>query len=66
MVRKVVFGKVWEIATKEEYDEAMAILDSNEFCARMSDSFREEERECNEINRQRAQVTAQAKEKGII
>ena len=59
-------GKKWEINTKEDYDHAMKILDGNEFCANMSDDFYYYRTEMAEIANQRAEVTAQAKAKGII
>lgn len=62
----VQMGKKWEITTIEEYNKAMEVLDGNEFIARMSDDYEMEKRECAEIDRQRADVTKQAKEKGII
>lgn len=62
----VQIGKKWEITTIEEYNKAMEILDGNEFVAMMSDDYGMEKRERAEIERQRADVTKQAKEKGII
>ena len=62
----VKMGRKWEISTKEDYNKAMEILDGNEFCAEMSDDFFRCKEEKEEIARQRAEVTAQAKEKGII
>lgn len=62
----VTFGKKWEITTKEEYENALEILDGNEFCAQMSDDYGRERRERAEIDRQRYDVNKQAKEKGII
>ena len=62
----VQMGKKWEITTIEEYNKAMEILDGNEFIARMSDDYGMEKRECAEIDRQRADIEKQAKEKRII
>lgn len=62
----VKMGCKWEINTKEDYDKAMEILDNNEFCAEMSDDFFRSNREKAEVARQRAEVTAQARVKGII
>jgi len=62
----VKFGKAWEINTREDYEKALEILDGNEFCANMSDDYSCTKRELVEIARQRAEVTAQAKAKGII
>ena len=60
MVELVEFGREWEITTQEDYDRAMATLDSNEFAANMSDDFRREQKELHEIARQRAQVQEKA------
>lgn len=62
----VQMGKKWEITTIEEYNKAMKTLDGNEFVAMMSDDYGMETRERVEIDRQRADVMKQAKEKGII
>lgn len=62
----VKMGKKWEINSREDYDKAMEILDGNEFCAEMSDDFSAWKREKAEVAKQRAEVTAQAKAKGII
>jgi hypothetical protein len=62
----IKMGRKWEINTKEDYDKAMEILDGNEFCAEMSDDFSCWRREKEEVTRQRADVTAQARTKGII
>ena len=62
----VTFGRVWEINSRADYDKAMEILDGNEFCAEMSDDFSAWKREKAEVAKQRAEVTAQAKAKGII
>lgn len=62
----VEFGRVWEIETLADYEKAMETLEGNEFCARMSDDFGCYKREMEEVKKQRAEVTAQAKAKGII
>ena len=62
----VKMGKKWEINSREDYDKAMEILDGNEFCAQMSDDFYYWQRELAEVARQRAEVNAIAKAKGII
>ena len=62
----VKMGRTWEITTIEEYNKAMEILDGNEFIARMSDDYGREKRERAEIDRQRADIEKQAKEKGIV
>ena len=62
----VKMGRKWEINTKEDYDKAMEILEDNEFCAEMSDDSSRWQREMEEVARQRAKVTAQARAKGII
>lgn len=62
----VKMGKKWEINSREDYDKAMETLDGNEFCAQMSDDFYYWKRELEEVTRQRAEVNAIAKAKGII
>lgn len=62
----VKMGRKWEINTKEDYNKAMEILDGNEFCAEMSDDFFRSNKEKAEVARQRAEVIAQARAKGII
>lgn len=62
----VTFGKVWEINTREDYDNAMAALDKANFYAEMSDDFRTWQREKDEVARQMAEVKRQAAEKGIL
>ena len=66
MVSIVQFGREWEITTREDYDRAMATLDSNEFAANMSDDFRREQKELHEIERQRAQVQEKAHALNLI
>lgn len=66
MVELVEFGREWEITTREDYDRAMATLDSNEFAANMSDDFRREQKELAEIERQRAQVQEKAHALNLI
>lgn len=62
----VKMGRKWQIETKEDYDEAMKILDGNDFIAEMSDDFSYWQREKEEVRRRRADVRRQALEKGII
>lgn len=62
----VTMGKKWEINNRADYDKAMEILDGNEFCAKMSDDFYYYKRELEEVAKQRAEVNAMAKDKGII
>ena len=66
MVELVEFGREWEITTREDYDRAMEVLDSNEFAANMSDDFRREQKELAEIERQRAQVQSKAHALNLI
>lgn len=66
MVELVEFGREWEITTREDYDRAMEVLDSNEFAANMSDDFRREQQELAEIERQRAQVQEKAHALNLI
>ena len=56
----------WEIKTKEDYDNAIADLNHRQFLAEMSDDFRCWRSETTQIERERADVKRQAKEKGII
>jgi hypothetical protein len=62
----IKMGRKWEINTKEDYNKAVEILEGNKFCAKMSDDFYYYKRELEEYERQMADVTAQAKAKGII
>ena len=66
MVSIVEFGREWEITTREDYEHAMEVLDSNEFAANMSDDFRREQQELAEIERQRAQVQSKAHALNLI
>ena len=65
-MNRVVNNRKWEINTLEDYEKAMAELKDNEFIAEMSDDFGYWQSEKAEVAAQRAQVIAQAKEKGII
>ena len=62
----VKFGRVWEINSLADYNNAIETLDGNEFCAEMSDDFSAWKREKAEVAKQRAEVITQAKAKGII
>lgn len=66
MVKLVEFGREWEITTREDYEQAMEVFDSNEFAANMSDDFRLEQKELAEIERQRAQVQEKAHALNLI
>ena len=65
-MQPVEFGRVFEINTKEDYDNAMKTLDENDFIAEMSDDFMYWKREKEEVRCQRFMVRKQAIEKGII
>ena len=65
-MKGVQFNRKWEINSKEDYDEAMKILDENEFIAEMSDDFMYWRSEKDDVARQRCQVRKQAIEKGIV
>lgn len=65
-MKMVTFGKVWEINTREDYENAMADLEKANFYAEMSDDFRAWQREKDEIARQVAEVKRQAAEKGLV
>lgn len=62
----VEFGKVWEINTVEDFNDAMDTLERQDFIAEMSDDFGVWQREKNEVARQQRSVIAQAKAKGLI
>ena len=62
----IKMGRKWEINTRADYDKAMETLDGNEFCAKMSDDYYYYQRELAEVAKQRAEVNALAKAKGII
>lgn len=66
MVSAIKMGRQWVIETAEDYNKAIETLEKNKFCAMMSDDFYWYRKELNEYNRQLADVTAQAKAKGII
>lgn len=66
MVSTIKMGRQWVIETAEDYNKAIEILEGNKFCAMMSDDYYWYRKEMNEYNRQWADVTAQAKAKGII
>ena len=59
-------GRKWIIENRADYDRAIEILEGNEFCAEMCDDYRRCKAEKAEIAKQRADVIAQAKAKGII
>lgn len=61
----VIFDRKWEINTKEDLEKALETLDGNEFIANMSDSYAVTCSEVREVDRQRADVIRQAKEKGL-
>lgn len=62
----VEFGKMWQIENKADFEKAMAALDEAKFIAEMSDDFSCWRREREEVDRQRRQVLAAAREKGLI
>lgn len=61
----VTFNRKWEINTQEDLEKAMEELDGNEFVANMSDSYAVTRSEVREVDKQRADVIRQAKEKGL-
>lgn len=65
-MKMVTFGKVWEINTCEDYENAMAVLEKANFYAEMADDFRAWQNEKNEIARQMAEIKQQAAEKGLV
>ena len=62
----VNFGKKWIIKTREDYENALRVLDGNEFCAEMSDDLYNWRREKAEVAAQRADVRKQAVALGIV
>lgn len=62
----VKFNKVWDVNTEEEVEQALQELEDSEFVANMSDDYSRTRQEIAEIERQRAQILRQAKEKGIL
>ena len=66
MVSTIKMGRQWVIETAEDYNKAIETLEGNKFCAMMSDDYYWYRKEMNEYNRQLADVTTQAKAKGII
>lgn len=61
----VKFDRKWEINTQEDLEKALETLDGNEFIANMSDDYSRTRSEVAEVDRQRADVIRQAKEKGL-
>ena len=61
----VKFDRKWEINTQEDLEQALETLDGNEFIANMSDDYFRTRSEIAEVDRQRADVIRQAKEKGL-
>jgi hypothetical protein len=57
---------MWQIENKADFEKAMAALDEAKFIAEMSDDFSCWRREREEVDRQRRQVLAAAREKGLI
>ena len=62
----VKFGRIWKIETAEDYRTAIETLKDNEWYAMMGEGVDNFRREMAEIERQRADVTAQARARGII
>lgn len=61
----VKFNRKWEINTQEDLEKALETLDGNEFIANMSDDYSRTRVEVAEVDKQRADVIRQAKEKGL-
>ena len=59
-------GREWVIKTREDYENAMKVLDGNRFCAQMSDDYRREQEEEREIRKQENEVRKQALALGLI
>ena len=65
-MNRVQFNRKWEINSRQDYDEAMRILDGNDYIAEMSDCFHYWQSEKAEVASQRADVIRQAKVKGFL
>ena len=62
----VVFDREWHIHSKEDFDQAIAILNEDAFIAEMSDCYAVTCSEKAEIARQRLEVYRQAKENAAV
>ena len=63
---RVIFGRIWEIKTVEDYKNAIDILEGNLFIASMSDDYNWYRAETDEAEKQLRDVKRQAVALGII
>lgn len=63
---RVIFGRIWEIKTVEDYNNAVDILEGNLFIASMSDDYNWYRAETDEAEKQLRDVKRQAVALGII
>jgi hypothetical protein len=63
---RVIFGRIWEIKTVEDYKNAVDILEGNLFIASMSDDYNWYRAETDEAEKQLRDVKRQAVALGII
>lgn len=63
---RVIFGRIWEIKTVEDYNNAVDTLEGNLFIASMSDDYNWYRAETDEAEKQLRDVKRQAVALGII
>lgn len=63
---RVIFGRIWEIKTVEDYKNAVDTLEGNLFIASMSDDYNWYRAETDEAEKQLRDVKRQAVALGII
>lgn len=63
---RVIFGRIWEIKTVEDYNNAVDTLEGNLFIASMSDDYTWYRAETDEAEKQLRDVKRQAVALGII
>ena len=63
---RVIFGRIWEIKTVEDYQNAVDNLEGNLFIASMSDDYNWYRAETDEAEKQLRDVKRQAVALGII
>lgn len=63
---RVIFGRIWEIKTVEDYKNAVDVLEGNLFIASMSDDYNWYRAETDEAEKQLRDVKRQAVALGII
>lgn len=63
---RVIFGRIWEIKSVEDYNNAIDVLEGNLFIASMSDDYTWYRSETDEAEKQLRDVKRQAVALGII